>query len=137
MKQKYLFALWGGLFVLCAALGFISEPEGALQVMMTLLSVVFFLPGALLLRQSQQTKNRNTALLVRNLSAASLLLTMLLIIANFLSALGSELLGNVLYSILIIISSPMVCSGYWVLSLFLWACLMISAMKILRAKKNP
>ena len=137
MKQKYLFARWGGLFVLCAALGFISEPEGALQVMMTLLSVVFFLPGALLLRQSQQTKNRNTALLVRNLSAASLLLTMLLIIANFLSALGSELLGNVLYSILIIISSPMVCSGYWVLSLFLWACLMISAMKILRAKKNP
>ena len=132
MKQKYLYALWGGLFVLCAALGFIPQPGGVLKGLMTVLSVAFFVPGALLLRQSAQTGDRAAAALVRNLSAASLALTMVLIIANFFSALGSELLGNILYSILIIVSCPMICSGYWVLSLFLWACLMIAAMKILR-----
>lgn len=137
MKKSYLFALWGGLFTLCAALGFIPEPSGVLKLLMTLLSVAFFVPGALLLRLAHQQSDRNLALLVRNLAAASLALTAALIIANFLSALGSELLGNILYSILIIVSSPMVCSRYWALSLFLWACLMIGAMKILKTKKNP
>lgn len=137
MKQHYLFALWGGLFALCAALGFIPEPAGALKVMMTLLSIAFFIPGALLLRLSTQTGNRGIALLIRSLSIASLALTLVLIIANFLSALGSALLGNILYNILIIVSSPMVCSGYWALSLFLWACLMIASMNILKKRKNP
>ena len=138
MKQHTLFALWGGLFALCAALGFIPEPGSALKILMTLLSIAFFVPGALLLRLSCQRKNRSIALLVRNLSFASLVLTAVLIIVNFLSVLGSAFWGNVLYSILIIVSSPMVCSGYWALSLFLWACLMIAAMKILNSKeKNP
>ena len=138
MKQNYLFALWGGLFALCAVLGFIPAPGSALQILMTLLSIVFFVPGALLLRLSFQSKNRSIALLVRNLSFASLVLSAVLIIANFLSAFGSAFWGNVLYSILIIVSSPMVCSGYWALSLFLWACLMIAAMKILKSnEKNP
>lgn len=138
MKQNYLFALWGGLFALCAVLGFIPAPGSALKILMTLLSIVFFVPGALLLRLSFQSKNRSIALLVRNLSFASLVLSAVLIITNFLSAFGSAFWGNVLYSILIIVSSPMVCSGYWALSLFLWACLMIAAMKILKSKeKNP
>lgn len=137
MKKTYLFALWGGLFVLCAALGFLPASGTALKILMTLLSVVFFVPGALLLHLAAQNGDRNTAALVRNLAAASLALTAVLIIANFFSVLGSATLGNILYSILVIVSSPMVCSGYWVLSLFLWACLMFWAMKILRQKKNP
>ena len=75
MKPKNLFALWGGLFVLCAALGFVNTASTALQVLMTVLSIAFFLPGALLLRLSKETGNREIALLVRNLSAASLILT--------------------------------------------------------------
>lgn len=137
MKQHYLFALWGGLFTLCAVLGFIPEPGRALQILMTLLSVACFIPPALLLRRSKQSGNRSIALLIRNLSAASLVLTAVLIILNFLSAFGGELLGNILHSILIIVSSPMICSGYWVLSLFLWACLMIASANILKNKKNP
>lgn len=137
MKKQYLFALWGGLFVLCAALGFIPAPGSALKILMLLLSLVFFVPAGLLLQLCSKTGDRNTALLIRNLAAASLILTAVLIMANFFSALGSALLGNILHSILIIVSSPMVCSGYWALSLFLWACLMIGAIKILKAKKNP
>lgn len=132
MKSKTLFTLWGGLFVLCAALGFIGAPGTALRIFMTLLSVAFFIPGALLLRRSKEQGNREIALLIRNFSAASLILTVVLLIANFLSVLAPKLLGNILYSILIVVSTPMICSGYWVLSLFLWACLMIYAIKILK-----
>lgn len=132
MKPKTLFALWGGLFVLCAALGFVNTASTALQVLMTVLSIAFFLPGALLLRLSKETGNREIALLVRNLSAASLILTAVLLIANFLSALAPKLLGDILHSMLIVVSAPMICSGYWALSLFLWARLMICAVKALK-----
>ena len=137
MKKSYLFALWGGLFVLCAALGFIPSPGAALKILLTLLSVVFFIPGALLLRHAALNKDRNTATLVRNLAAASLVLTLVLIIGNFFSVLGSARLGSILHTLLIIVSSPMICSQYWALSLFLWACLMISSIGILKQKKNP
>ena len=137
MKKHYLFALWGGLFAICAALGFIPAPGTALKILLTLLSVAFFIPGALLLYLSVKNGDRELAKLVRNLAAASLAFTLILIVANFFSALGGETLGNILYSVLVIVSAPMVCSGYWALSLFLWACLMIGAIQILRQKKNP
>lgn len=137
MKKHYLFALWGGLFTLCAALGFIPAPGTALKILLTLLSVAFFIPGALLLHLSAKNGDRSAAELVRNLAAASLAFTLILIVANFFSALGGETLGNILYSVLVIVSAPMVCSGYWALSLFLWACLMVGAIQILRQKKNP
>ena len=35
---------------------------------------------------------------------------------------------------IIIVSTPMICGQYWVLSLFLWACLMIWAQKLLKKK---
>ena len=84
MSKKLLFALWGGLFILCAGLGFI--------------------PG-----------------FSQNVSAgAQAVLTM----------------GNVLFAVLIVVSSPMVCSGYWALSLFLWACLLIVSHSLLRKNFN-
>ena len=132
MKPKNLFALWGGLFVLCAALGFVNTASTASQVLMTLLSIAFFLPGALLLRLSKETGNREIALLVRKLSAASLILTAVLLIANFLSVFAPKLLGDILHGMLIVVSAPMICSGYWALSMFLWACLMICAIKALK-----
>lgn len=134
MNKKLLFALWGVLFVLCAGLGFLAEPEGVLKGLMVTLSLVFFIPGLLLVHLSGQTGNCHTLKLVRNLAIASLVLTVALLIANFLSVSASETLGNVLYSILIIVSSPMICSQYWVLSLFFWAYLMIAAMAKLKAK---
>lgn len=134
MKKHILFALWGGLFALCAALGFIAAPTNALQVLMTLLALAFFVPPALLLYHAATGRDRNTVLLVRNLSIGSLALTATLLIANFLSALGSPLLGSILHSILVVVSSPMICSGYWVLSLFLWASLMTASLRILKKR---
>ena len=137
MKQPYLYAAWGGMFALCAALGFIPSPSVSLQVLMTLLSVLFFLPAALLLYGSHCSGDCTAAILIRNLSIASLGLTAVLIIANFLTVLAPETVGNMLHAILVIISSPMICCGNWALSLFLWACLMVCSIKILKAKKNP
>ena len=135
MNRKFLFALWGGLFIVCAAMGFIPDPAGVGRVLLTLLSIAFFVPPALALYQAIQDGDRPVLRLIQNLSALSLGLTLVLLVLNFLSALRSETLGNILYHILIIVSSPMVCSGCWVLSLFLWACLLMVSLKGLRKKK--
>ena len=122
MNKKILFALWGGLFCLCAGLGFIPEPTGFLKALLVTLSLAFFVPGFLLLGCG-----RMEIQLVRNLAALALGITVLLLIGNFLSVMGSQTLGDILHYVLIILSAPMVCSQYWVLSLFLWACLLFAA----------
>ena len=135
MNQKFLFTLWGGLFIVCAAMGFIPAPAGVGRILLTLLSIAFFVPPALALYQAIQAGDQPVLRLIRNLSALSLCLTLVLLVLNFLSALRSETLGDILYNILTIVSSPMVCSGCWVLSLFLWACLLMVSLKGLRKKK--
>lgn len=126
MNNKLLFALWGVLFAVTAALGFLPQQSG----LTLMVSLLFFLPPALLLWK----KERETTLLIRNLSAMSLGLTLVTLILNFILAVSSEKLGNVLHSILTVVSAPMICSGYWVLSLFLWACLLMVSLKNLHKK---
>ena len=141
MSKKMWFLLWGGLFVLCAALGFLPEPVCAptedggvwwLRVVMTILSVVYFLPPAVLLHQAGKEKNVPMQQLIRNLSALSLGLTLVMLILNFWSALGPEILGSVLHYVLVVVSTPMICSGQWALSLFLWACMLMVSLRQLR-----
>lgn len=134
MNKKTLYILWAVLFILCAGLGFIPQPEGAVSVLLTVLSVVFFVPPAWLLYDAARTADKAAAALIRNLSALSLVLTVAVLILNFLSALTSEFWGNVLHSILVVVSAPMICSGYWVLSLFLWACLLMVGISQTRKK---
>ena len=128
MKRKILFALWAFLFSLCAGLGFIPELVDLQRKIMTVLAALTFLPPALLLYRG----SRDDAMLIRNLSALSLGLTLLLLILNFFTAFSSEALGQVLHYVLIIVSSPMICSGHWAMSLFLWACLLVASRKQLR-----
>ena len=129
MKNRFLYALWGALFILCAGLGFIPEPAGGLKILLTALSVLFFLPPAALIWRARREKDRAALSLVRNLSIASLSLSVLLIIANFLTVFRSELLGDILHGVLVVVSSPMICSGNWAMSLFFWACLLIASLK--------
>ena len=125
MNKKLLYMLWAGLFVLCAGLGFIQEPEGSFKIALTCISLVFFVPPAWLLYRGDVSD----AKLVCNLSALSLGLTLILLVLNFLTALQSDFLGQVLHYTLVIVSSPMICSGHWAMSLFLWACLLIASRK--------
>jgi len=129
MMNKSLTALWAGLFIVCAGLGFIPEPEGTLRIFLTVLSLLFFLPPALLLYEAGKRQDKRVILLIRNLSILSLGLTMVLLILNFLTVLSSETLGLILYYVLIVVSSPTICSGYWAMSLFLWACLLTVSLR--------
>ena len=134
MTKTAWFTLWGGLFILCAGLGFIPEPTGLLRVLLTVLSIGFFLPPAMVLHDAAKKRDLVIIRLLRNLSAGSLALTVLILIANFLSLMAPVALGNFLYVLLVIVSAPMVCSGYWLLSLFLWACLLMVSLKLLKKR---
>ena len=129
MKKSSLMAVWGIFYIICAGLGFIPEPEGAVRIFLTVISVLFFVPPAILLYDAFSGRDRKTILLIRRLSALSLGVTLALLIANFLAALTSEWLGTALHVLLVICSAPMFCSNYWILSLFLWAVLLVSSMQ--------
>ena len=135
MNKKLLLTLWGVLFVICAGMGFVPQPGVALKILMVMLSLSFFALGGWILWQAGQKKDPATIGLIRNLSLASLVLTFVMLLANFLSVFTSEWLGNVLHDMLIVVSSPMFCAPSWAFSLFLWACLMVASHKMV-AKKS-
>ena len=128
MKKTVLFALWGGLFVISAALGLADNTKAGLWV-----SILFFLPPSLLLYDAGKAGDKSAVLLIRNLAALSLGLTLVLLILNVVFAVKSQTVGNFLHGILGVVSAPMLASGYWALSLFLWACLLMVGRKL--AKK--
>ncbi|MBQ8620827.1 MAG: hypothetical protein IJ422_00755 [Oscillospiraceae bacterium] len=136
MNKKFLLTLWGGMFILCAGLGFIPTVTGFVEVLLVALALGFFIPPALLLRLCQRKKDRRTIALIRNLSFFSLVLTTVLMVANILSSLASELVGDLLNAVLVIVSSPMACSQNGFLTIFCWACLMIVSHSMLKKKKN-
>lgn len=116
---------WGILSILCAALGFLVNPTGGLKFAMVLLSVLCFVPGAMLLAEGYRLSSRKTVLTVRWICLASLLLTVLFLVAFFLcAAFASETAVDIVFVILSVVSTPMMCGQYWVLSLFLWGCLL-------------
>jgi len=131
MSKRFLYALWALLYILCAGLGFTPDP-GWIK---TALAAVFFLPPAVLLVEAKRQGDRDTVCLIRNLSVWSLSLTLVTLTLNFVLAVGSEKLGNLLHYVLVVISTPMICSGYWVLSLFFWSCLLMGSLKA--TKKKP
>lgn len=120
MSDKILYAIWGGLYILCAALGFIPSPEGAATNAMTLLSIAFFIPGAVLLYRGHRKQ-------VGIISAVSLGLTLVALVLNVWSVSMTETEGELVYTFLGLVSAPMYCARIWVLSLFLWACLLMGS----------
>ena len=131
MNKRSLFALWGGMYIVCAGLGFIPA-EGAGRAALTVAAVLFFLPPAVLVYRAGKEGDSDTLKLVRNLSALSLSLTAALLVANVLSVLGPEGLGVFLNVMLTVVSAPMLCCGAWAVSLFLWACLLMASLSALK-----
>ena len=127
MSNTVLYALWGGMYALCAALGFITAPGPSLRLLMILLSVALFLPPLILNHRAAKAKNRPALELVRNLSFGWLVLTSLLLVGSFLTVFASEWVGNLLHSLLTIVASPLVCSDNWALTIFLWAYVFFDA----------
>ena len=42
MREKVLYAVWGGLYVVCAVLGFVTGAQGAGKVLLMLTALIFF-----------------------------------------------------------------------------------------------
>lgn len=128
MKKRILYISWAVLYALCAALGHITSPADLQSLALTILSLVFFIPGIVLLVDALHSRDAFELKRLICICSASLGLTMVLLIANVLSVFGSKLLGDVLFEFLILFSVPMVCSQHWILSMFLWACLLCAAL---------
>ena len=133
MKQKHLYSAWAGLYILCAVLGFVTNPNSVVKAALVLISVIFFVPGLLLLLDAISHNDKKTIGRIRWICIGSLGLTLIFLIANLLTVNASATVGNVFYALLVIVSSPMACSQYWVMSLFLWSCLLMGT--IFRFKK--
>ncbi len=125
MKKINYYIPWAFLYGICAALGFIPEPVGVLRILCIVMSLLFFVPPVLILAHAIPRERQRDIRLVRNLSLISLLGTMVVLILNFLSAQAPQILGDILHGLLIIVSAPMVCSQFWLISLFCWACLLM------------
>ena len=122
-----LWILWGLVYLLCFGLGFLPNAAGFGKAVLILNSLVFFLPGALLLSRGIKTGNRRQVRRVRLACILSLALTTLAFIANVFSAYGSEALGKAMHILLMAVSVPMFCSQYRIIGVFLWACLLVAS----------
>ena len=126
-KNAKLWIVWGCMYLLCTACGFIMTAPGFLSGLFLLLSIGFFIPGGMLLWSGIQNQDHRTVKTVRLLSILSLSLTVLMIILNFATARDSAAIGTAMYWILIVVSTPMICSQVWVIGLFGWACLLMGS----------
>ena len=59
-SNKPYYIAWGVLYALCAGLSFIPEPAGALKGFMTVLSLGFFVPPAVILNRVKSSKFPNS-----------------------------------------------------------------------------
>ena len=134
MSKKTLYWIWGGLFIFCGLLGFIPQPEGIVKALMVVSSLVFFVPGGILLYLGKKEQDYRTISTVRNLSIIYLTVTLFLLIMFFLSGRASQPVGEFIVGLLTMLSAPMICSQYWFLSLFLWACLLMTAISFRKKK---
>jgi len=124
VKELVLYIAWFCLYVLCVGLGAVEDVEGIGKVLFVLTSLIFFIPGVLLLVLGIKEKNKKTVLRVRLITICSLVLTVIVFCINVAAVATSSQMGSVLNDLLNLVSAPMFCSQYWILSLFCWACLL-------------
>lgn len=128
MSRKGKLALsWAGMYAICTIFGFINTQNGFLQAIFAIISIGFFVPGGILLYEAVGAKDIKTVRIIRYLSMTSLVLTVLTLIANVLLLAAPEAVGDRMHGLLIVVSTPMISSQAWAISLFLWACLLMGS----------
>ena len=129
LSYKTLYTAWAVMFVLTAVLGFLfpAAQNGWAKFGLGMIAVLFFLPPWAIVVKAKKENVRFHSRLVGILAAASLVWTLALLVLNLLSVTWSAAVGNALYAALVIVSSPMICSNLYVLSLFLWGTLLTGA----------
>lgn len=127
MKEKLLYLNWVCLYVMCVGFGTIVQRSIAGHIILMILSLIFFVPGIILVYDGLKNDNKKMLRRVRIISLTSLFLTLSMIILNILLVRASEAVGNALNDILIVVSAPMFCCYWRGIGPFLWACLFISS----------
>lgn len=123
VKEILSYCVWLCLYILCVGLGTVEKVEGIGKVLFILTSLIFFIPGAYLLYLGKREENKKILLRVRIVSICSLLLTAIIFCANVVAVRADAGVGRTLYDLLNLVSAPMFCAQYWIISIFLWACL--------------
>ena len=124
LKEIVAYAIWFCLYILCVGLGTVENVEGIGKVLFLLTSLIFFIPGVSLLVMGIQEKNKKMIRRVRIVAICSLSLTVVVFCANVIAVAASSSLGSFLNDLLNLVSAPMFCSQYWIVSLFCWASLL-------------
>ena len=90
MSYSLLYALWGGMYLLCAGLGFIEETSDLGYALLVLVGMLFFVPPGYIVYKAVKENNKDVLTTVRNLCLLSLGLTLSGLMAAIVSALGSD-----------------------------------------------
>ena len=132
VKVIISYCVWLCLYILCVGLGTVENIEGVGKVLFILTSLIFFLPGVYILYLGRKEKNKKVILGVRIVAICSLALTVIVFCVNVIAVGASANVGRDLYDLLNLVSAPMFCAQYWILSVFLWACLFSASLKKLK-----
>ncbi len=125
MKKSVLYIIWAVLYCACVGFGFVKNPTEGEKAFLVALSLLFFVPPFFLAFRAQKEENRKAISALRLVSICVLILSLILLVLNFLSVYFSAHTGLVLHVLLVMFTVPMVCGQYWFLSLFLWALLLM------------
>ena len=144
LNKYILLAIWAGMFILCAVLGYLPPQEGANQWLLAIIALLFFLPPALLVYRCWREKDRKMLRLVRTVALTVLAATVALLVINLMSVAlilvlpedTAMAVGDVLYDLLILVSTPMICGQYWGIGLVGWAAVLWSSVFALQDLKK-
>ena len=129
MKQIIAYCVWLCLYILCVGLGTVETVEGVGKVLFILTGLIFFLPGVYLLWLGYVQKDKKILLGVRICAICSLSLTVIAFCANVIAVGADSAVGSTLNEVLNLVSAPMFCMQYWIVSIFLWACLLSASLQ--------
>lgn len=127
-----LWISWAAAYVICTIGGLIPTAEGsAFGLVLMLLGMAFFIPPALLIRYVLKKKRTTPLIYVRNISIISLALTLAMILLNLATYNAPDGLQLVCRWLLALVYAPMGClpEQIWYLSLFGWACVLMTALQ--------
>lgn len=127
-KVGILYGIWAVMYVAAVLLSLLDNVQGGGLVLLNIYAFLFFIPGGILVYWAIREKCRIQLRLLRWVSGVSLGLTVALLVVTFLCVNASVQVGRILYSFLILVSAPMLISYNWAVSLFLWACLLVTTL---------
>ena len=137
MTKRDLYIAWGAMYAICAGLGFISSPKGGAYAILLIFALLFFVPPTILTCKAVKGGDIGELKRIRTICLIWLGLTLSVLALNFLSVSFTAAAGLFVYRLLIIVSAPMVCGQIWVISIFLWGCLLSATwQEIFKRRKN-